>query len=77
MVAIDIILHRTRAADARRKAWRLPDPAARFVDGRLPLGTFAQGRTFRRAMTELAATSITLVGLIAAFTILQLHLPPL
>jgi hypothetical protein len=54
---------------ARRRSGLLPSPA-----GRLPLGTFTQGRPLRRAVAELLATTAVLIAAIAGLTLLQPHL---
>jgi hypothetical protein len=53
---------------ARRRRQRI---LARRSPGRLSLGTFAQGRPWRRAVLEVAASSGALIGAVAALTALR------
>jgi hypothetical protein len=73
MAAIDLTRVATPGRRLRRTARHrfglLPSPA-----GRLPLGTFRQGRPLRRAVAELLATTAVLVAVIAGLTLLQPYL---
>jgi hypothetical protein len=69
MVALEF----SRTRKPKRAPWRLPERPVPLAGGRLPLGSFAQGRPLRRALAELFATAAVLAAVIAGFTLLQLN----
>jgi hypothetical protein len=80
MTTFDLFSIRSRIRTRPAAEWRLlhsAGPTAGLTGGRLPLGTFAQGRPLRRAVAELLATTLLLLAAIAAFTLLQLDPPSL
>jgi hypothetical protein len=61
---------RLRRSPPRRVALRLPGRIP-LAAGRLPLSTYAQGRTLQRAVTETLVTVAVLAAAIAALLLAQ------
>ena len=72
MATIDLTRVATPGERLRRTARRSGLLPSR--PGRLPLGSFAQGRPLRRALADLLATIAVLVAVIGGLTLLQSRL---